>query len=87
MDAQLEQHIIEVFQKQKKFFATHQTKSIDFRIKQLENFKKVFIAHTDDLCEALFTDLGKGRQEAEYAEIKLVVDELDYCLSHLEDWA
>lgn len=87
MDAQLEQQIIEVFQNQKKFFATHQTKSIDFRIKQLENFKKVFVAHTDDLCEALFTDLGKSRQEAEYAEIKLVVDELDYCLSHLEDWA
>lgn len=87
MDTRLEQHIIEVFQNQKKFFATHQTKSIDFRIKQLENFKKVFVAHTDDLCEALFTDLGKSRQEAEYAEIKLVVDELDYCLSHLEDWA
>lgn len=87
MDTQLEQHIIQVFQNQKKFFATHQTKSISFRIQQLQNFKKVFVDHTDALCEALFTDLGKGRKEAEYAEIKLVVDELDYCLANLETWA
>jgi aldehyde dehydrogenase (NAD+) len=76
-----------VFKNQKEFFGTHQTKSISFRIKQLENFKKVFVDHTDALCEALFTDLGKNRQEAEYAEIKLVADELDYCLSNLEAWA
>lgn len=87
MDTKSEQHIIQMFQNQKQFFATRETQSLHFRIKQLEHFKKVFTEHTDALCEALFTDLGKNRQEAEYAEIKLVVDELDYCLANLETWA
>jgi aldehyde dehydrogenase (NAD+) len=87
MDSDQQQQIIQVFQSQKKFFKSRQTQSVSFRIKQLENFKKVFAEHTDALCEALFTDLGKNRKEAEYAEIKLVLDELDYCLAHLESWA
>lgn len=87
MDTEQKQHITTLFQSQKKFFAAHQTQSISFRIKQLERFKEVFVQHTDAICEALYIDLGKSRQEAEYAEIKLVLDELDYCIANLETWA
>jgi aldehyde dehydrogenase (NAD+) len=87
MNSEQTQHITNLFHSQKKFFASRQTQSIDFRIEQLERFKKVLTEHTDEICDALYTDLGKSRQEAEYAEIKLVVDELDYCIANLEAWA
>ena len=87
MDTNQKNHINEVFQSQKKFFATRKTQSIDFRIQQLEKLKKSFTAHNDAICDAMFTDLGKSRSETEYAEIKLVLDELDYCLENLEGWA
>lgn len=87
MDTNQKNHITSVFQSQKKFFATRKTQSIDFRIEQLGNLKKSFVAHTDAICEAMLTDLGKSRAETEYAEIKIVLDELDYCVEHLESWA
>lgn len=87
MNTDQQQQITTVFQNQKKFFATGKTKSVAFRIEQLEKLKKVFTAHTDAICEALFTDLGKSRQEAEYAEVKIVLDELDYCITNLASWA
>ncbi|MBB6126683.1 NAD(P)-dependent benzaldehyde dehydrogenase MdlD [Mucilaginibacter lappiensis] len=87
MDTNQKEYITDVFQSQKKFFATRKTQSVDFRIQQLANLKKSFIAHNDAICDAMFTDLGKSRPETEYAEIKLVLDELDYCLENLESWA
>lgn len=87
METNQKEHITAVFQCQKRFFATRKTQSVDFRIQQLENLKKAIIAHTDAICDAMFTDLGKSRAETEYAEIKLVLDELDYCVDNLESWA
>ena len=87
MDPNQKEYITAIFQSQKKFFATRKTQSVDFRIQQLENLKKSFIAHNGAICDAMFTDLGKSKSETEYAEIKLVLDELDYCLDNLESWA
>ncbi|MFW0715568.1 aldehyde dehydrogenase family protein [Pedobacter sp. N23S346] len=82
-----EQRIIEIFQKQKAFFATRKTQAVSYRIEQLKKFRSVFVAHTDAICDALMADLGKNRKEAEYAEIQLVLDELDYCIENIEEWA
>lgn len=87
MNTELKEHIEKVFQNQKRFFAERNTQSIDFRILQLKNLKKSFVGHTNAICKAMFTDLGKSREETEYAEIEIVVDELDYCLENLEKWA
>ncbi|SEM72999.1 aldehyde dehydrogenase (NAD+) [bacterium A37T11] len=87
MDTEQKKYIEQVFQSQKKFFATNQTKSIDFRIKQLTRLKEVFLKNTDNICEALYTDLGKSRAEAEYIEVNMTIDEFDYCIAHLEEWA
>jgi aldehyde dehydrogenase (NAD+) len=87
MDTNQKEYIIAVFQSQKKLFATGKTQSVSFRIQQLENLKKSIIAHNDAICEATFIDLGKSRSETEYAEIRLVLEELDYCIENLENWA
>jgi len=81
-----EQQIKEVFDKQKAFFKTNQTKNIPFRIAQLKRLREVFLSHTDAICNAVNIDLGKSRAETEYVEIQIVVDELDYMVENLEDW-
>lgn len=87
MDTNLEQKIKGIFQQQKAFFKTNQTKDIAFRKSQLRKFREVFLQHTDALCEALDTDLGKSRKEAEYVEIQIVISELDYLLENIDEWA
>lgn len=87
MDTNLEQKIRGIFQQQKAFFKTNQTKDIEFRKAQLKKFRDVFLQHTDVLCEALDTDLGKSRKEAEYVEIQIVINELDYLLENIDEWA
>lgn len=82
-----QQHIISIFKNQKTFFATRQTQKVSYRIAQLKRFRSVFVAHTDAICDALMADLGKNRKEAEYAEVQLVLDELDYCIENIEEWA
>jgi aldehyde dehydrogenase (NAD+) len=87
MDTNLEQKIRGIFQQQKAFFKTNQTKDIEFRKAQLRKFREVFLQHTDDLCEALSIDLGKSRKEAEYVEIQIVISELDYLLENIDELA
>ncbi|PWN67881.1 aldehyde dehydrogenase family protein [Chryseobacterium oncorhynchi] len=87
MNKESEQKIREVFQQQKAFFKTNQTKDIEFRKTQLRKFREVFLNHTDALCEALSIDLGKSRKEAEYVEIQIVISELDYFLENIDEWA
>lgn len=86
MNNTLQQKIKTVFEKQKAFFKTNQTKEIQFRIAQLKRLREVYLSHTDAICEAINIDLGKSREEAEYVEIKIVIDELDYILENLEEW-
>jgi aldehyde dehydrogenase (NAD+) len=86
MDTNLEQKIRGIFQQQKAFFKTNQTRDIEFRKAQLRKFREVFLQHTDALCEALDTDLGKSRKEAEYVEIQIVISELDYLLENIDEW-
>ncbi|PTT30551.1 aldehyde dehydrogenase family protein [Chryseobacterium sp. HMWF028] len=87
MDKDLEHKIKGIFQQQKAFFKTNQTKDIEFRKAQLRKFREVFLQHTDALCEALAIDLGKSRKEAEYVEIQIVISELDYLLENIDEWA
>ncbi|MBB6370648.1 NAD(P)-dependent benzaldehyde dehydrogenase MdlD [Chryseobacterium shigense] len=87
MTKETEEKIKEIFQKQKAFFKTNQTKDIEFRKTQLRKFREVFSGHTDALCEALDIDLGKSRKEAEYVEIQIVLSELDYLLENIDEWA
>lgn len=86
MNSELKQNITSVFEKQKAFFRTNTTKEINFRKTQLKRLREVFVAHTDLICDAVNIDLGKSRAEAEYVEVKIVVDELDYILDNMEDW-
>ncbi|MCJ8152768.1 aldehyde dehydrogenase family protein [Chryseobacterium sp. SSA4.19] len=75
-----------VFEKQKMFFATQQTKDISFRKTQLQRLRSVYASFTDAICQAVNIDLGKSRQEAEYVEVQIVLNELDYIIENMEEW-
>lgn len=86
METEIKNKIKTVFEKQKAFFDTQQTKDINFRKTQLQRFRKIYAAYTDAICDAVNIDLGKSRAEAEYVEVQLVLNELDYIIENFEEW-
>ena len=43
-----EKSIIQLHTKQRQFFATHQTKDIPFRLKQLQKLKKIILLYFEE---------------------------------------
>ncbi|ADZ12300.1 Aldehyde dehydrogenase NAD(P)-dependent [Riemerella anatipestifer] len=67
-------------QKQKAFFATQQTKAIDFRLKQLSLLKQAILKYQPEIEEALWKDLHKSKEEVYLTEISIVLSEINYHL-------
>jgi len=71
----------------RRFFTTHETKSIAFRILQLKRFKAAILKYEQKICAALYTDLHKSTEEAYLTEISIVLQEIDNHIKHLKCWA
>ncbi len=71
---------------QKAFQATHQTKSLDFRIGMLEKFKLAVSQYEDRILEALWKDLHKSGEEAYLTEISILNQEIDFHIKNLKKW-
>lgn len=76
-----------MFQEQKRFFQSHKTKDICFRIRQLKRLKREVIRKEKKIQEALFQDLGKPEAEAYMTEICRVVMSIQEMICNLEKWA
>lgn len=87
MENLTENKLHSILSKQKVFFATHTTKSVDFRINQLKKLKSVIISNEPAISKALFKDLRKSEQEAYLTEISIVKQEIDYHISNLREWS
>ncbi|AQY21875.1 aldehyde dehydrogenase [Riemerella anatipestifer] len=74
-------------QKQKAFFATQQTKAIDFRLKQLSLLKQAILKYQPEIEEALWKDLHKSKEEVYLTEISIVLSEINYHLKKIKSWA
>jgi aldehyde dehydrogenase (NAD+) len=79
--------IEEVLNSQRKFFATHQTKSLKFRLENLIRFKKAVKEYEKRITEALWKDLHKSYEEAYLTEISIVVQEINNHIAHLKKWS
>ncbi|ELK48110.1 aldehyde dehydrogenase [Halobacillus sp. BAB-2008] len=75
-----------LLEKQKAFFRTGQTKSVEFRKQALNKLKNLVTANEQNILDALKADLNKPEVEGKRAEIGLVVSEIDFMLDHLSDW-
>jgi len=76
-----------VLDRQRRFFATGQTKSLEFRLDKLIRFKAAVKKYEKRITEALWNDLHKSYEEAYLTEISIVVQEIDNHISHLKRWS
>ena len=82
-----EQEIKDILEKQREFFRSGETISVEFRLRQLEKLRKSMVAHEDDLTEALKKDLGKSHMESIMCEVGLTMSELIWMQKHLRKLA
>lgn len=78
--------IAEIYKKQRTFFASQETKSIDFRLQQLNKLKKAILQYEDKVNKALWQDLHKSKEEAFLTETSLLIEELNYHIKNLKSW-
>lgn len=71
-------------QQQRAFFGTGRTKSIEFRIAQLQKLKQAIINQQDAIIESIKADLGRPALEA-YFEIR-TLSEVNLALKKLKSW-
>ncbi|NLJ99183.1 MAG: aldehyde dehydrogenase family protein, partial [Tissierellia bacterium] len=70
----------------RKYFDSGNTKSYEFRVKQLKKLKKAIHKYEDDIIQALTLDLGKPVFESYTAEIGIVYQEIDFAIKNLKKW-
>lgn len=73
-----------VLEKQRDYFASGETKAIDFRIQQLKKLYQAIEDYEDEILEALHEDLNKVGFEAYATEIGLVLEEITYLLKNMK---
>lgn len=72
---------------QRRFFRSHKTLSVEYRLSSLRALRSAIIAHEQELADALNHDLHKSYEEAYLTEISIVLGEIDNFLKHLKGWA
>lgn len=77
---------VELVKRQKAYFRSGATKSVEFRMKQLELLKEVITKHEQDFVDAIFKDFRKPEFETYATEIGIIHDEINYALKNLENW-
>lgn len=77
------QYIDTLIKKQKKFFQSGTTLSIEYRIKALYKLKKCINEKESLILDALKEDLGKNATEAYMCEVGLVLSEINYMLKNI----
>lgn len=75
-----------LYDSQKQFFHSGQTRSLAFRREQLQKLERVLRAHESDIEKALYEDLRKHPQEVYTTEIGAVYGEIHYMLKELRGW-
>lgn len=81
------QDIQALLAKQRKYYKSGITISVDFRIQQLKKLYKTIQKYQNEVNEALKTDLGKSHYEGFMCESGLVLSEISYMIRHTKRFA
>lgn len=76
-----------IYQKQRAFFRTNQTKEIEYRIKALADLKSAIQQNEKPLIDALKADLNKSEFDAYSTEVGFVLKEISFIMSNVQSWA
>lgn len=77
----------QIVENQRKFFLTHVTRDVEFRIRALKKLQKTIREWEPRIAEALHADLGKSAAEGYMCEIGLVLGSLRDTLRHIRKWS
>lgn len=77
----------DIVESQRKFFLTHVTRDVEFRIRALRKLQQTIREWEPRIAEALHADLGKSAAEGYMCEIGLVLGSLRDTLSHVRKWS
>ena len=72
--------------RQREYFLTNETKSIDFRLEQLKKLKRAVEKYSDDIYDALWKDLHKCKEEAFLTEISIVLNEINDHIKNIKKY-
>ncbi|MDY7013172.1 MAG: aldehyde dehydrogenase [Cyanobacteriota bacterium] len=76
----------EIVARQRQFFQTGKTRSLEFRLEQLRRLKQLLLDNQDAIADALNADLNKPKFEAISAEVFFCLEELNSTLKQLKNW-
>ncbi|MFD2671881.1 aldehyde dehydrogenase [Marinicrinis sediminis] len=82
-----EHQVSQLVARQKDYFNQQHTKSIAFRITQLQRLKHGIKQYEQKIIQALHQDLHKSEFEAYTTEIGILYEEINFTLKHLKKWA
>lgn len=77
--------VTELIRQQRAFFASNETKAINYRLAQLQKLKQAISEYKEKILEALKADLNKPEFEG-YFDIIAINQEIDYALKNLKSW-
>lgn len=75
-----------LFDRQKTYFKSGATKSVEFRIHQLKTLKKIIAEHEEEFMDAIRRDFKKSEFEVYATELGLLQHEIGYTLKNLKKW-
>lgn len=73
-----------ILEKQREFFNSQATKSLDFRKTQLKKLKQVISANENLFYEAIHKDFGKSQFDTYTTELSIIYGEINYYLKNLK---
>lgn len=86
MDAKSATTIPDIVSRLRNTFNSGKTRSIEWRIQQLQQVKKMTLDNEEKIRSALAADLNKCTHEAWLAEISYISTEVDHTIKHLRKW-
>lgn len=80
-------NISAVVQRARDAFNSGKTRPLQFRIQQLEALARLIKEREKDIVDALHADLNKNEWTAYYEEVVYVLEEIEYMIQKLPEWA
>ncbi|MGJ8666207.1 MAG: aldehyde dehydrogenase [Patiriisocius sp.] len=77
----------QIISAQRKFFTTHQTKDISYRVSQLDKLSKTLKNNQDALDKAIYDDFKKSKFETYITEMALLFNDIEEAKKNLSHWA
>ncbi len=79
-------NLSDLLNRHRALYATDVTRSVDFRVQQLQRLKSAIQLRQEDLHRAVFDDFGKSAFESHATELMLVLHDIEEAMRRLPRW-